>query len=177
MIFNNKVQAYVTSLTGFFIRKGKKAKAESIFQNYVLKNMHSKKKNIYAVLNVCQAKTSTYVRIIARRRGKRVKFKVRLLKKSLGQRRGQLLVGRSLYANTRKNTRQFPILFRQDLENWSYGRHALKERYKDTHRTAKRHAPRNWFSKWRKSKFKKNLKWKNLTEKKKFVVLSCLIKQ
>lgn len=117
MIFNNKVQYYVTKLTGFFIRKGKKTKADNIFQTYVLNNMHSRKKNIYALFNICQAKTSTYLRLISRRRGKRLKFKIKFLRKSLGERRGRLLVGKSLYATTQKNTRQFSLLFKQDLEN------------------------------------------------------------
>lgn len=167
MIFNNKVQYYVTKLTGFFIRKGKKTKADNIFQTYVLNNMHSRKKNIYALFNICQAKTSTYLRLISRRRGKRLKFKIKFLRKSLGERRGRLLVGKSLYATTQKNTRQFSLLFKQDLENWSYGRHILKEKYKEIHKIAKRHAPRNWYSKskWTRNKFKSKQKTLKIKEK------------
>ena len=154
-MFNNEVHQYLTSLMGFFVRKGKKTKTEALFHNYIQDKMISNKKNLYALLKRCKIKTSTYLQLIERRRGKRSKYRVWLLAdKYIGVRRGLLLVGRSAYLNTKKSSRQFKSLLNQELETWSLGKHSLKQKYKASHILAKRHAPRSWFFK---SKFKKNL--------------------
>ena len=147
MIFDNKVQNYVTKLMGFFIRKGKKTTIESKFENYMLNIMHNKKKNIYALLNICRIKTSTYIRYIERRRGRRSKFRIKLLDKEKGEGRSLLLVGRSLYKHTAKAPRQFKNLFTQELMTWASGNHVLKQKYKETHIIARKYAPYSWFSK------------------------------
>ena len=118
MIFNNNTQEYLTSLMGFFIKKGKKTKAEYLFQNYLVTKMNSNKNNIYALLKRCQIKTSSYLRIIEKRRGKRSKYRIKLLDNAqLGINRGLLLVGRSLYTNTKKAPRQFKALFGAELQS------------------------------------------------------------
>ena len=119
-----------------------------LFQNYLVTKMNSNKNNIYALLKRCQIKTSSYLRIIEKRRGKRSKYRIKLLDNAqLGINRGLLLVGRSLYTNTKKAPRQFKALFGAELQSWSFGKHSLKEKYKETHSLAKRYAPRSWFFK------------------------------
>ena len=117
MLLNTEVHQYISSLMGFFIRKGKKTKVESLFKDYIYNKMCFKKRNLYALLKRCKIKTSTYIRLIERRRGKRSIFRVVYLEKYLGEKRGLLLVGKSLYLNTKKAPRQFKTLFNQDLEN------------------------------------------------------------
>jgi len=55
-----------------------------------------------------------------------------------------------MYWHTKKSPRQFRFLFNQELNNWFYGKHSLKQKYKETHIIAKRYAPRSWFWKIKK---------------------------
>ena len=145
MIFSDEVQHYATSLIGFFIRKGKKTLAESLIHNFIANKMTSKNKNIYSLLARCKIKTSTYLGLLAKRRGKRVKYRIKFLNKEVGEKRGLVLVGRSVYQATKKSSRQFNTLLNQELETWSMGKHSWKDKYKETHIIARKHAPRGWF--------------------------------
>jgi len=115
---NLDVQKYLTNLSGFFIRKGNKTKAEQLFYSYVLKTVNLKKKqNVFTTLSKCKVKTSTYIGYIERRRGKRSKYRIKYLQKHPGEKKGLLLVRRSAYLQTKRSSRNFKTLLTQELKS------------------------------------------------------------
>ena len=101
MIFNTTSHTYLTSLMGFFVRKGKKQKVQSKIYTHVKGKGCKEQQKFSEMLQICCIKTSTYLRLIQRRRGRRILYKIKFLKRSFGRQRGLLLVGKSMYWHTK----------------------------------------------------------------------------
>jgi len=81
----------------FFVRKGKKQKIQSKIYTLIRTKDKNQKWKFRKMLRICCIKTSTYLRLIQRRRGRRIQYKIKFLKRSFGRKRGLLLVGKSMY--------------------------------------------------------------------------------
>jgi len=97
MLFNSTAHTYLSSLMRFFVRKGKKQKIQSKIYTFIRIKNKDQKSKLRRMLKTCCIKTSTYLRLIQRRRGRRTQYKIKFLKRSFGRKRGLLLVGKSMY--------------------------------------------------------------------------------
>lgn len=145
-MLDTKNQEYLLNLMGYFIRKGKKTTSEGLFRKYITNKFITNKRNLYAELKTCKYRTTKYLHINEKKRGRRSKYRIQTLRsKRVGEKVGVVLVGRSAYLNTKKSPKQFATLFNQDISNWNTGKHLLKQKYKEPSIMAKRYGPKFWF--------------------------------
>ena len=150
---------YLNTLKQFFIKQGKKSILESKFKEYMI-NPSIKKtlgwnKKTESKFIKCEQNSTPYVKLLLRKRGKRVKYKVTYLQQESRLKKAVLPFSK-LVKERKMNS--FLISFDKEIENLSAGRSQVMVKRDELHQLAFSKAPYSWKKKRKQVKAKKKIK-------------------
>ncbi len=131
-------------LSGYFLKKGKKSLIENKIRVSLIKGFEKKKKktkeNFKKVIKTLEVnaknsltKAIPYIRLLMRKRGKRIKYKIGLLKKQKGERKAYLAISKLLREN---KTGNFLNLLHKETTNTVLGKNNITAKKNMMHKTA-----------------------------------------
>lgn len=154
---------YFQKLALYFLKKGKKSILESKIRVY-LKEVKQKKQKLLVNSTRCVQNVRPYVRLLVRKRGKRLKYKVGFIEREKAEKKAFLSISKLLKDN---KTGNFLSVLDKEIENIALGKNNLVTKKNLLHKTAWQFAPFKWRKKTLRvvKNIKRNKKWKNEGEK------------
>jgi hypothetical protein len=147
---------YLKEVTNFFIKKGNKARIEKFVYNFLIYKAKMKRINLHTIIRKCNLKTTPYLQIKTRKRGKRIKYRINYLETADGYKKSVYILGKSIGTTLKTSPRHFSTVFERELDSWSLGKHPLRKKYLAVHILARKNAPFRWFLPSRKKNYNKN---------------------
>ncbi len=154
---------YFQKLVAYFLKKGKKSIIESKIRLY-LKETKLKKQKWLVNSTACVQNVTPHIRLLVRKRGKRLKYKIGFLECEKAEKKAFLAISKLLKDH---KTGNFLSVLEKEIENIALGKNNLVAKKNLLHKTAWQFAP----IKWRKNKLrlgkynKRNKSLKNEGEK------------
>ncbi len=135
---HNKFISFQKVLSYFF-KKGKKSKVETQARLLFKQKSFKTRKGIIKQTEKSIRKAVPYIRVLKRKRGKRIKYKVTYLEQERGVKKSFLFLAKLIREN--KTTNPLSVLIR-DIKKISLGKSEMSKKIKKFHKLAYRREPK-----------------------------------
>lgn len=108
-------QKYLQKVSSFFIKQGDKTTIEKLLYNFFLNRAKVKKTNLQRILHRCNIKTTPFLKLKIRRRGKRYKYRVNYLEQEFGDKKSVRILGQTTKNALKTSPRQFSTILEKEL--------------------------------------------------------------